>query len=446
MINSCRTIAVALLACSAVAAQPAAQPAEQLTHWEWCQEIKLPDAPKSGACQFLLGSKILDAARPDLHDLRLFDATGREVPYALRIREGRNEERAYSVREFNQVKLPDRSVEVSLDLGEATHQHNRIEVNTGGVNYRRFLSLDGSDNSKDWKPILQRKPLTYIVHEGAVFDGRQISYPASQFRYLRVHVAPDPAVEGDAPAAPQVRLMFRVHIDGLEYPRPAELSARSPVRESAGGDYASEWFIALSGKLNVPWHRLEFDAEEAEFARNYRIEDMTVADRPRVLLAGEWRRTAGKRDALQIQFNPETTARVFRLVIIDQRNPALTVRLKSASAFARQVIFERPAEGPVRLYFGNPDAAAPGYDYARNLPDKLDAEPAKTTPGEVAANPTYQPPPKPPVPLTERSPATTYVVFGLVTAILLGILGMLARRAIAAHDAITPPTSESPAT
>jgi hypothetical protein len=443
MINSCRAIAFALLACSTAAAQPAAQPAEQLTRWQWYQEIKLPDAPKSGAFQFLLGPEILDAARPDLHDLRLFDATGREVPFALRIREARNEERAYTAREFNQVKLPDRSVEVSLDLGEATHQHNRIAVNTGGVNYRRWLSLDGSDNGKDWKPIVQRKPLTSIVHEGAVFDAKQISYPVSQFRYLRVHVAPDPAIEDDAPAAPQVRLMFRVHIDGLEYPRPAELSARSPVRESVGGDYASEWFIALSGKLNVPWHRLEFDAEEAEFARSYRIEDVSVADRPRVLLAGEWQRTAGKRESLQIQFNPETTARGFRLVIIDQRNPALTVRLKSASAFARQLIFERPAEGPVRLYFGNPDAAAPGYDYARSLPDKLDVEPAKVTPGEVATNPTYQPPR---VPLTERSPATTYVVFGLVAVILLGILGMLARRAIAAHDAIAPPTQESPAT
>jgi hypothetical protein len=131
----------------------------------------------------------------------------------------------------------------------------------------------------------------------------------------------------------------------------------------------------------------------------------------------------------------EVTARRLRLVVIDQRNPPLTLKLIAATAAARQVIFVRHADGPLQLYFGNPEAAAPGYDYSRTLPDRLDVEPAEAAPGEVHANPSYEPPPKPRVPLTERSPATTYIVFAVVAVVLCAILLVLARRAIAAHDA-----------
>jgi hypothetical protein len=416
--------------------QESTRPVEALVRWPLYQEIGLPNEPTRGACQFLLNEKVLNAARGDLNDLRLFDPAGREVPYALRVRQPRNEERGFPAREFNRVTHPDRSVEVTLDLGDAGGEHNRVEVATGGANYRRLLKLEGSDDGKQWKPILDRRPLTYFSHEGQTFDGRQVSYSPSRFRYLRVRVAPDPALADDAPEGPRVRVLHTVRVAGLERPWPAVLSPRSPVRESTGGDYASEWFVALPGKEQVPWQKLEFDAEESEFVRTYELEDASAADgNPRHLSSGEWQRSAGKRERLVVALPSEVTARRLRLVVIDQRNPPLTLKLVSATAAARQVIFERPADGPLRLYFGNPEAVAPGYDYARTLPDRPDVEPAKAEPGEVHANPSYEPPPQPRPPLTERSPATTYVVFAVVAVVLCAILAWLARRAIVAHDA-----------
>ena len=113
-----------------------------------------------------------------------------------------NEHVAHVVREFNRTTHPDRSVEVSLDLGESPGDHNRIEVATGGVNYRRLLTLEGSDDGKTWKPILDKRPLTYFTSDGTTFDGRQVSYAVSRYRYLRVRIAPDPALQRDTPDAP----------------------------------------------------------------------------------------------------------------------------------------------------------------------------------------------------------------------------------------------------
>src|SRR5262245_14143298 len=192
-------ILVGLGPCAGAGGQETARPAEALARWPSYQDIGLPDEPKRGAFQFLLNEKVLDAARGDLNDLRLFDSAGREVPYAARVRQPRDEEREFTARAFNRTTQPDRSVEVTLDLGDGGGEHNRVEVASGGANYRRLLKVEGSDDRKEWKPVLDRRPLTYFTHEGQTFDGRQISYPASRFRYLRIRVAPDPALADDAP-------------------------------------------------------------------------------------------------------------------------------------------------------------------------------------------------------------------------------------------------------
>lgn len=426
-----------LITATAGFAQDAPRPAEAMTRWQWLREVALPDSPKSGPFEFRLDAAVLDAARSDLADLRLFDANGREVPYAARVRLPRDEVRDFKLREFNRATHPDRTVEVSVDSGDAGVEHNRIEVSTGGGNYRRLLRLEGSDDGKTWKPILDKRALTYFTREAQVFDGRQIGYTASRYRYLRATVSPDPAIENDAPEPPRVRVLHSVQISALEQSWPAVLSTRTPVRDGSGGEYASEWFIGLPGRELTPWRRLEFDADEAEFARTYRLEDAEERDGYRQTHAsGEWRRTRTRRETLTLQFTPEITARQLRLVIVDQRNPPLNVRLVNATAAVRQVIFERPAATPLTLYFGNPEAPAPGYDYARTLPDRLDPEPATAQPGHVLRNPNYEPPR---VPFTERSPLLTYIVFGIVGGALLVILGLLARSAIAAHDAAAPP-------
>ena len=423
-------------------AQTPVRPVEALARWQAYQEIHLTSGGAAGPCEFTLSAQALDGARSDLQDLRLYDAAGREIPYAVRVLLPRDEQHAHSAREFNRAAHPDRSVEVSLDLGENPGEHNRIEVATGGINYRRLLTLEGGDDGKTWKPMLDKRPLTRFAGGGSTFDGTRIDYAVSRYRYLRTRVAPDPALERDAPEAPQVRVLRTVRVVGRELPWPAALSNRQPVRESLGGEYSSEWFVSLPGQERVPWHQLELDADEAEFTRTYRVE---VADEKpsysQDVIQGEWRRVAGKREKLTIRFDPEIPAKRLRLIIVDQRNIPLTVRLLSASAAARQFIFDRPpdAAGPFRLYFGCPDAENPGYDYARTLPEPLTAVPTKAEPGGVFPNPTYLPPR---LPLTERSPLVTYFVFGIVAIVLMGILVLLARKAIATHDAIVGRSGE----
>jgi hypothetical protein len=107
------------------------------------------------------------------------------------------------------------------------------------------------------------------------------------------------------------------------------------------------------------------------------------------------------------------------------------------AAPARQVVFpaDAVAARPLRLYFGNPAAEAPRYDFAASLPPNLRPPPARAQLGDVNRNPNYTPPPRP---WTERFQWLVDLVLVLAGLVLLAILAALAREALRRQGAAPP--------
>jgi hypothetical protein len=400
--------------------------AEALPQWEYYQDLA-PAGAAGGLVDFLLTPSVFDKARPDLGDLRLVDGSGVMVPYALRIRHTRDEKVPLAAREFNRSVRPDRSVEMSLDLGEAPSEHNEIDVTTSGRDFRRRLLLEGSNDDKNWSVLLDKVYLVSFDTQPRPVDVHRLAYPASRFRYLRVQVFPDRGLERDAPEITAVGIFRAIQVPGENVTLPANLGPREGV--SAPGGWGSAWVITFGGD-RVPVERLSLDVYDDEFTRPYQLEVIDEEDSRRVIAQGEWRRRRGEAiKPLEIAF-PETTARKMRLVVTDYRNPSLNLSGVRYTAAAREVIFA-PVPGPLKLYFGNPTAQAPHYDFAEGLPEKLASVPVRTSLGALTKNPEYRPPPKP---WTERWPWLVYVVLGAASLVLLGILGVLGREAVNRHD------------
>ena len=83
------------------------------------------------------------------------------------------------------------------------------------------------------------------------------------------------------------------------------------------------------------------------------------------------------------------------------------------------------------LFRSNPNATEPHYDFAATLPEVLDPVPRRGDLKELTRNPEYQPPP---LPWSERWPWLVYVVLSAASLVLLILLGLLGREAIAHHD------------
>jgi hypothetical protein len=206
------------------------------------------------------------------------------------------------------------------------------------------------------------------------------------------------------------------------------------------GAPGSTWFIDFES--GATWcQRLHFEVEDADFARNWELsaeeDDMTF----RPLTQGEWRRRPGAAKApLEIDLPMDVLAKRLRLQIVDDRNKSLNITSATYTAAVRRVIFARAdVTAPLRLYFGNPTAPSPNYDFARNLPEALAPPPARGVLAEgfdkngLAAekNPDYQPVPKP---WTERWPWAVYLILSTACLVLLAILALLARDALARAD------------
>lgn len=452
-------LAAAMIAvwCTPTTAASADDPAESeeltINSWPKYQPIEPVPEPESPWIDVLLQPGVFTKARRDLGDLRVWDEQGRAVPYALRVLRPEYRTDPTSATVFNRADGPDRSSELSLDLGPEPLEHNEVVVDLPGENFRRRAELEGSDDANQWRQLatdllirfqVDRPPPASLVVEPEKctrLEDLALSYPLSRFRYLRLRVYPDPVVDSDEPDArvplEKVTVQRRVALPGELLTLSGKPGPRSTLR--AQGAPASAWIVELGGD-NVPVSRVDVEISDPSFVRDFEIEwgGPPESVRPfepafRTAMRGTWqRRTDDDPKPLAAEFG-EVLASRLRIVVVDHGNPPLNLGDVTFTAAARQVVVpaEEATASPLRLYYGQPKAQDPQYDFERNLPDRLQPPPARTQLGEPQDNSGYEPEP---LPLTERWPWLVYTVLGSVSVLLLGLLVSVGRTAVREHD------------
>jgi hypothetical protein len=396
---------------------------------------------QAGRCDFLVTPALFDGSRIDLADLRLVDAAGRAVPHALRVRRPVSRVEPISVEKFNAVSTADGDAELTLAFAGMPGEYNRLTLEGLPDGYRGRVTVEGSEAADgEWKGVGTGE----VAHQkilGVPVDVRDVPVPPSRFPRLRVRL--EPGVK--TPADLTVRVTRTATIPGEVVSWPVRPGYREPVAADAGP--GSAWFLQVEGGYAVPWERLLLDFPEPAFARPYSVRpapttgDPSRDEKPEArwygfpATSGELRRRGGEPiKPLAVTLPEGTFANRMRLTVTDFRNPPLALAGVTAETAARQVIFDATGvQSPLRLYFGNPEATDPRYDFAAELPADITPPPARlalTTGRE--ANPEYRPLPKP---LTERLPWLVYVVLTVAGLALAGLLGVLARGAIARADA-----------
>ena len=393
---------------------------QAMTAWHSFAKV-MPATEDQGLSGVTLSAEVLANARDDLADSRLLDAGGAEIPFAVRVLREVNETRTIQAREFNRARVGGGISELAVDV-ESAGEHNAVEIQTEGQDFRRQVELDGSDDGRTWR-VLRSDGMVFSFeanHKHA--ESNRINYPVSRFRYLRARVSSDSLVDRDPPTIAGISVMMSVQDKGQAVSWAVDLPVTQPVR--AEGSPASAWLIDLGRR--VPCNRLVLETPEQSFSRSFSIE---LADDPQnvtLVTSGEIRRRTGEEPKpLVVDFN-EVYARRLRLIVIDFANPPLGIRSITASAPARQLLFEvRKSDTlPLRLFVGNPKAEAPRYDFENDLTARLSVEPARCEIGSVEPNPTFRPEPKP---LTERVPWLIYGVLAISSLALALILLSLVR-------------------
>lgn len=402
-----------------------------------------PPAGVPGIYDLIVPLEMMDKSQEDLADLRLYNSQGREIPYALRIRREVDEKREVEARVFNQARVGPTTSEMSVDLGESPGEHNEVEIESSGSNFRRRVEVEGSDSPKEWRTLKTGDVIFSFEAQNKTVESTRINYPASRYRYLRVKVFSDELSDKQAPAIAGVKVMMALREKGELITWTAPVPPYQLLRNE--GSPASAWTIDLGAR--VPCDRLTLDVADDSFSRPFQVESVDDPQNVRFVTAGELTRRIGEpRRPLIVTFEKEVYARKLRLLITDYSNQTLSIASIKPGAPERQLVFElkEASSQPLRLYCGDSKSTAPHYDFEKDLQLKLStlsgqssgraAQPLRCDVGKITENPDYKPEP---LPLTERIPWLIYVVL-TASSIALGVILMgLAR------STLRPPPQQS---
>lgn len=395
-----------------------------LSLWPYYIEVT-PEKSAAGMYDVIVPLAVFDKSGAELGNLRLFDSSNREIPYAIRVRKEVDEVEEFEGSLFNHAQVGSAS-EASVDLGEEPEEHNQVEIETMGTNFRRQVSIEGSDNSRDWRMLNNSGVLLSFKSENNAVESNRVSYPTSRYRYLRVRVQRDSLTDTEAPRITGVTAMKAVREKGQWASWSVPVPSYQLLRNQ--GAHASAWTIDLGAR--APCDRLTLEVDDDSFSRPFEVESVDDGQHVRLIASGTLTRHSGDEGKpLVIVFDDEENVRKLRLQITDHSNPTLNITSIQASAPARQLVFElkEPASQPLRLYFGNASVPAPHYDFETELQSKPSLEPTHSSFGEVTANPEYRPEPRP---LTERVPWLIYIVLAISSIALAFVLVSLARNAM----------------
>ncbi len=357
-------------------------------------------------------------------ELRLFDASGREIPSLVATSDARTDviERPASI--FNRAWQADGTQTLSVELtSRAVDPVDEFVVGIADDEYHLLTRVEGSDDGESWGIL--GDGLRLIRHSVAsekidyVHDVLRI--PTARFRYYRFTFTPRvPAASEVAPLEIEsVKVRDRIE-RGAALDVPVVLAAfEDPQDRDARHDY---WTLDLEHPgLGVD--RVTLTIPSGEYARPASL--------------WEWDEARGRRGrrlahSVLFHYGSDVQTRLSgfstdadRLVLmIDQGDDApVEATAAQASRPLQQLRFLAPPSLtlPLAIYFDPDEARAPRYDLARRLRENETSSFTGLSHADLAGNPAYR---EPEAPRSERIP---YLLYVLVVPLVVGLGWYVAR-------------------
>lgn len=358
-----------------LAALPSPAPAAvDRTEWKFRQDVKVDVA---GLHRLELPPETLDAAAPDLRDVRLLDATGREIPW-LAIFPGRRPATSRSA-ESVQTTLQRGQTVVTVKTG-VKEPLQAVYLLTTNMGFIKPATVEISPDGAQWELIRRGHPL---FREPAA-DGMRINLgnqPAAYVRLTLDDTRSRPIVIGGA------------SVITTEEPPPPEVEL--PVRSVRRDEFAGETVFTVDlGARQLPLASLSFVTQEPLFKRGITIAARELRDgqlTETTLAQGSIFRIAGT-EQLRVPLGLTAPQRELVVHVANGDSPPLAVDLLQLRRHDVALVFNAVEAGVLQLHCGNAQAAAPRYDLAALTAGLRQAPAATAVAATLALNPDYRPP------------------------------------------------------
>ena len=349
---------------------------------DWQREQPF-NVPAPGLVKLSLPVETLDAARPALEDLRLYDDAGNEVPYLIEhpvpmVKIVQN------TKSFHVSLTPSNTV-IVLETGLAQPLDD-VALETPAGSFIKPVRVEGSVDFKRWQTLEQGQPI-FRQPDGA--NRLHVSFPAGAWSWLRLTV-------DDQRSPPIPFTGARIHAVVTE-PAPGE---QLPVTIAERDENPGETRLALNlGAANLNIVAVQIETAEPLFTRHVTLAVPQVAEdavREQTIGQGVMYRVAVEgqpaSESLLVPLDSQVRSRELLLFIHNQDSPPLPVTAARVERRPVYLVFLARQAGAYHLLTGNNRCGTPSYDLAAldmNL-KSMAVAPIKLPP--PADNPNYRPP------------------------------------------------------
>ena len=402
-----------------------------LAKWQYKADVTAEDGTAK-YCKLTLTPDIYNSAKLDLADIRLIDADTEQVPYVLAKPKDITQSVNYSPAIINRSTHEDKAALVTLDFGKQVVK-NRIEVETGGNNFRRSVKVEGSNDNIEFFTVVETA-YVFAITPRRRFS--RIDLPANDYRYLRISVAPM-AEEDQTPVIENIR--------ASKYE--SKLAERQPVKmlqlkHSENEKSKSSIYIYDLAYRQLPISEIELEVADNAFYRYVTLEGRDTTTRKVRIdsednrqrfreVEVEWKRIIGdtiyrypdasgkKCEKLTLRISPGTRVyRYLRIVISNYDDRPLALNSTSAKMISHNIIFESQDSLAPALYVGSHSAGMPSYDLSRLLTRPLQVKAKMARISNIVDNPLFKRAQSKPLAWTEKHKVLLWIIMGIVVAVL----------------------------
>jgi hypothetical protein len=321
---------------------------------DWRHEQRL-NVSAPGLVKFSLPDDTLNAARPALEDLRLFDDAGNELPFLIE-RPAPANKSVRAAKSF-QASLNANSTVITLETGLA-QSLDGVSLETPAGNFIKAVRVEGSADGQRWQPLAAGQPI-FREQDGA--SQLHVRIPAGTWPWLRLDVDD----KRTQPIPFTGAHVFAAAAEAVEVEqRPATIVDRN---ENPG-----ETRLTLNlGAANLDVASVQIETEEPLFTRSVTLAVPAVSEdavREQTIGQGCIYRVAvdGKKLAENLSLPLETSVPASELFLLIRNldSPSLAITGVRVERRPVNLIFMAREAGQFCLLTGNSHCAAPRYDLA----------------------------------------------------------------------------------
>ena len=339
---------------------------------DW-QRVQSFEVSTAGLVKISVPVETLDAARPALEDLRLYDEAGNEVPYLIE-RFAQVAKAAQAVKAF-QVSLSASTTVITIETGLA-QPLDGVTLESPAKDFIKAVQVESSEDGDHWQPLAKGQPI-FRQPDGA--SHLQIPLPPTSSKWLRLTVD-----DGRSPPVPFTGAL--VH-PAMGEPAPGELiSATITERDESPGETRLELSL---GAANLSVASIQLETTEPLFMRQVSVafpEMLEDSIREETIGHGTVYRVAVEgqppSENLSVPLDSLVSSRELFLLIKNGNSPPLPISAVRVERRPVYLAFLARQPGTYHLLTGNAHCDAPRYDLAAlgmNLKD-VAVSPVKISP------------------------------------------------------------------